>query len=145
MTDQNTLLACAAILCSGLIAMGFAMLAAAHVRSTATYSAICFLAGLWGSGLAGGCIAWSQARDAAQRTTAMATEIDADEYHVVSLWRRSDCQLDALAGRALADGRIDRGEYDGMDGMAKRLRREAARADAGGSSPERTCSVITKG
>jgi hypothetical protein len=74
----------------------------------------------------------------------MTSEIGADEYRVVSLWRRTDCRLDAQAGRALVDGSIARNEYERMSQMAERIRKESARAEAGGASPSRTCSVVPK-
>lgn len=106
------------------------------------------IGGIFGAVLLGGSVAGvlihGEYRDQREREMRQAEEIDADEYHVVSLWRRSDCQLDALAGRAMADGMIGRGEYDALERIASRLQKEAARTEAGGTSTSRTCSVIPK-
>lgn len=123
--------------CLGSMAVGFG-------RSSAQMATASILGALLLGGVVTGILVRADHLDDSERKARLAEEIDADEYHVVSLWRRSDCQLDALAGRAMADGMIGRGEYDALGEVASRLQKEAARTEAGGTSTSRTCSVIPK-
>lgn len=144
MTAPDLLLMITTVLVAALFGGCLGSMTVGYGRSTSET----VVGSLFGAVLLGGSVAGvmihGEYRDQRAREVRQAEEIDADEYHVVSLWRRSDCQLDALAGRAMADGIIGRGEYDALGEVASRLQKEAARTEAGGTSTSRTCSVIPK-
>lgn len=144
MTSPDLLLMIMTVLAAALFGGCLGSMTVGFGRSTSDMVVGSLLGALLLGGAVAGMLIHGEYRDQHAREVRLAEEIDADEYHVVSLWRRSDCQLDALAGRAMADGMIGRGEYDALGEVASRIQKEAARSEAGGTSTSRTCSVIPK-